>query len=190
MTIKGIYVFSREKPLGKIAVNDSIINGKGSFATRNIGKGEFITILKGQPVSTEEYPALCKQLGLSLDDPLQIQTNLFLILEPKSKAINHSCEPNVCLRDESSVYALRNIKQGEEITYDYSTTVGLNENWGMQCCCGSSQCRHLIGNIGTIPKLVLDHYVRENALPRFILLEHLDRIEGLIGMSHAVFRLT
>ncbi len=181
-------VFSREKPLGKIVVNNSAISGKGSFATRSIMKGEFITILKGQPVRTDEYPALCQQLGLSLDDPLQIQTNLFLILEPKSKAINHSCEPNVCLRDESSVYALRNIKQGEEITYDYSTTVGLNEDWQMQCCCGSSQCRHLIENIGTLPKPVLDRYVRENALPRFILLDHLERIERFDGMNHVALR--
>ena len=166
-------MFTRDKPLGKIIVNDSIISGQGSFATRDICKGEFITVLKGRPVTAAEYPSVCQKSGLTLDDPLQIQTNLFLILEASSKAINHSCDPNVCIREESSVYARRNIKKGEEITYDYSTTVGLNEHWQMPCCCGSTQCRGQIGNIATLPKEILNGYVKENALPRFILLEHL-----------------
>lgn len=173
-------MFTRDKPLGKIIVNDSIISGKGSFATRDIVKGEFITILKGKPVRKEEYPSICQTDNLSLDDPLQIQTHLFLILEPSSKAINHNCDPNVCIRDESSVYARRDIKKFEEITYDYSTTVGLNEDWKMECCCGAAQCRHVIGNVATIPQNVLELYIRENALPRFILLEHLDQRDQMV----------
>ena len=173
-------MFTRDKPLGKIIVNDSVISGQGSFATRDITKGEFITILKGRPVRQHEYPVICKELQLTNDDPLQIQTDLFLILEPSSKAINHSCEPNVCIREESSVYAKRDIRKNEEITYDYSTTVGLNEDWKMKCCCGSKQCRNEIGNIGTIPRPVLDRYLKENALPRFILMEHVDRLQPVV----------
>jgi hypothetical protein len=55
--------------------------------------------------------------------------------------VNHSCSPN-CETDEidGRVYinAIRNIKAGEELTYDYWLYDGDDE---AQCHCGSKKCR-------------------------------------------------
>ena len=39
---------------------------------------------------------------------------------------------------------MKPIKKGDEITIDYSTTVGENY-WKMTCLCGSKNCRKIIG---------------------------------------------
>jgi len=71
---------------------------------------------------------------------------------------------------------LRNISKGEEITYDYSTTVGPNipqSEWLMKCNCESEKCRKLIGNILTIPKDNLENYKRLGALQEYMTTEFL-----------------
>jgi len=42
------------------------------------------------------------------------------------------------------IVAMKPIKKGDEITIDYSTTVGENY-WKMNCLCGSKNCRKIIG---------------------------------------------
>ena len=37
-------------------------------------------------------------------------------------SVNHSCEPNCGIRNACGLVALRDIKDGEEITYDYCMT--------------------------------------------------------------------
>jgi len=55
--------------------------------------------------------------------------------------INHSCDANVWFHPtENKFLALRDIKQGEEITYDYGTTE-CNPKWLMDCLCGLDCCR-------------------------------------------------
>ena len=52
--------------------------------------------------------------------------------------MNHSCEPNVMLRDQR-VVVLRPIHPGEDVTFDYHTTeYELAEPFG--CRCGSARC--------------------------------------------------
>ncbi len=55
--------------------------------------------------------------------------------------VNHSCDPN-CETDESDgrvyITAIRNIKAGEELTYDYWLYDGDDE---APCRCGSRKCR-------------------------------------------------
>jgi uncharacterized protein len=56
------------------------------------------------------------------------------------KYLNHSCKPNAYLRiygKSVEVYALREIKKGEELTVDYGVTP---HKRGMQCHCGAEKC--------------------------------------------------
>jgi uncharacterized protein len=58
--------------------------------------------------------------------------------------MNHSCAPNCFLRvfnRRVEVYALRPIREGEELTVDYGATPHLN---GMHCRCGSPRCRGVL----------------------------------------------
>jgi uncharacterized protein len=60
--------------------------------------------------------------------------------------MNHSCEPNceTCLEgDKVFVYALRPIRPGEELTYDYNLRPGDPADGpdAYACRCGSERCR-------------------------------------------------
>ena len=56
--------------------------------------------------------------------------------------MNHSCEPNGGLRGEAVLVAMRDIKEGEEITFDYATTECIDGEW--ECLCGTPACRGTI----------------------------------------------
>ncbi len=152
----------------KIEVRSSSISGKGTFAIAKISKGEYITTLTGEPIPAREHKQICVHLGLSEDDPLQISEETYLILVPASKQINHSCAPNAGLRNVSDLYAVRDILPGEEIAYDYSTTVGMEDTWSMNCCCGAELCRGVIANVTTLPVNVINSYIELDAFPIFI----------------------
>lgn len=150
----------------KVEVKPSSISGNGTFAKEKISQGELITTLTGSPFTTQELQEFYR--GRVPDDPLQIDHHLYLILNYKSKVINHSCDPNSCLRNTSDLYALKDIQIGDEITYDYSATVGIHDDWRMDCNCRSPNCRKKLGNILTLPPSVLNKYLSLNAIQDFI----------------------
>lgn len=150
---------------------DTIKYGKGIAAKKKIRKGEIIWKLNGERISLKECTKRIKNGEESVTDPLQIGKYVFLDLDEFSRTFNHSCQPNAGLRKRSELFSLKDIEIGEEITYDYSTTVGPNissEVWTMACNCGSKKCRKIIGNILTIPKHILDEYKKNGALQDYI----------------------
>jgi hypothetical protein len=59
-------------------------------------------------------------------------------------AINHSCEPNIgFVTGEPVFHALREIAPGEELTWDYSTSL-MYRRWRLECCCRSPLCRGIV----------------------------------------------
>lgn len=52
--------------------------------------------------------------------------------------INHSCNPSVAARDRIVIYALTDIKEGQELTMDYREWDLIPE--GIQCWCKNKQC--------------------------------------------------
>jgi hypothetical protein len=97
-----------------------------------------------------------------------------LIVDPILKGsfgsrLSHSCDPN-CATVASvsmgkyviSMYAIKPIQQGEELTFDYcSVTESAKENKEAVCLCGTSQCR------GSYLSLIKD-----NSVTPFILTHH------------------
>jgi uncharacterized protein len=69
--------------------------------------------------------------------------------------INHSCDPNIWMRNENTLVARRNIASGEELTVDYAMFEGDESDvrpW--VCHCDSSLCRHRItGKDWRMPEL-------------------------------------
>lgn len=152
-----------------IEIRTSNISGKGTFAKKKILSGEYITTLSGTSINTDpDVSSICVELGISGDDPLQIDESLFLILDYASKTINHSCKPNTGLRNKSDLYAIQDINIDEEITYDYSTTSGINDAWTMNCGCTSEICRKIIGNVLSMPAITIVRYLKLDILPDFI----------------------
>lgn len=159
----------------KVRVGQSKISGKGLFAAEGIKRGETIRLFRGERVREEEIDARYEAGEFRWDDPFELGGGEYLILDNVSLAANHSCNPNAGFRGERELFALRAIKQGEEITYDYSTVVGKNapgeSDWLMPCACGAKQCRKRIGNWQSLPHTRLNYYKKLGALPSFVLVQ-------------------
>ncbi len=155
-----------------LEIHESKISGNGAFATRAYAKGELVHTLSGTPVSKAQIEKLVDDGTVAWDDPLQTGGETFIILDDLSRAINHSCDPNVGARGQGELFALRDIVSGEEITYDYSTVVGNGSAvWHMHCTCGAPHCRGLIGNWQTLPHERREYYVANHACLDFVLAE-------------------
>jgi len=115
----------------KFDIRRSKIGGKGCFATKDINKEEVIKRLSGEVVSRTEINKRILKGIERIDDPLQIGDDLFIDLDEPSYFFNHSCNPNAGIRRKSELFAIKGISKGEEITFDYSTTVGKDIDWIM-----------------------------------------------------------
>ncbi len=146
-----------------IYVSKSKIKGEGVFASRDIKKEEKICKMRGEKITAKDLYKT-SQLGRDIVvDPLQISEDNYLNMIRPYVLINHSCEPNAGIKNENLV-AIKKIKEGEEITYDYSST------WfdGFNCKCGSKVCRGHIGDFSGIPKNTQRKYLQLEIVPDFI----------------------
>jgi hypothetical protein len=128
----------------KIEVRDSRLGGKGLFTKLPIKKGEVVIVWGGTLMTEEDIKKGKYRKGTSVE----IDEGTYLAVklnEPSSKEdlMNHSCNPNLWLKDEVTLVAKRNIKKGEELTADYGTWVS-RPYWKMKCNCGSVLCRDTI----------------------------------------------
>ena len=74
-----------------------------------------------------------------------VKKNIWIDPLRPHKFLNHSCNPTAGARGITLI-AIRDIKEGEEITVDYSTIEGDNR-WEMLCSCEEKNCRKLIRSI-------------------------------------------
>lgn len=116
-----------------IEVRDSLISGRGLFATVLITKGKIVLLWNPKVLSREEAEKLSEY---EKKHYLYPEGEMMLWMQPPERYINHSCEPNTHVVGRSDV-ALRDIQPGEEITSDYMD-VGTE---GFKCHCGSASCR-------------------------------------------------
>ncbi len=121
------------------------MEGCGLFAKKNIKSGEIVFIKSGKIVTVKEADKLEKELG---EYCLQISEQFCLCPTTKEEVvdtaifINHSCEPNVGPQGEITFVALRDIKAGEELCYDYAMTTA--RKYELTWACGTSNCRRTI----------------------------------------------
>jgi SET domain-containing protein len=112
--------------------------GQGVFATTVIPKGAFVLRLGGERLRTSEVPPDC--FAMQIDDDLWLCSDGSLL----DDRVNHSCDPNTgFVRHDPALYALRDILPGEELTWDYSTSIS-EPGWRLDCLCGSTNCRDVI----------------------------------------------
>ena len=139
----------------KFVVRNSPIHGRGVYAARPIRAGERIIEYTGELISWKEAD---RRPPSDPDDPHH--TFLFSLGDGKrvidanvggnsARWINHSCDPN-CETEETDsgrvyIEALRDIRRGEELHYDYcliidgKITKKLKRKY--RCLCGAPQCR-------------------------------------------------
>lgn len=158
----------------KFEIHKSKVGGNGVFATEDLPKDSFVHTLEGVARTEHDFDLL-PEGEEAYNDPFQIyegateMDRVYIDLDELSRTFNHSCDPNCGIRNISDLYAIKEIKAGDEITYDYSTTVGrLEKAFSMECFCGAKRCRKIIGNINSIPMAELEEYKMRNALPAYI----------------------
>ncbi|MFA6278721.1 MAG: SET domain-containing protein-lysine N-methyltransferase [Candidatus Paceibacterota bacterium] len=95
--------------------------GLGMFAEEAIPRGACIIEYTGRPATPAEQKANRGKYLFWTSDSTMINGN---IKENKARFINHSCAPNceIDIRNRRIyVFAKKNIKASEELTYDYDT---------------------------------------------------------------------
>jgi SET domain-containing protein len=137
-------------------VRRSSIQGRGVFATRDIRKGEEVVEYKGEHIDDAEadkrYPFDENERHhtflFQLDDGSIIDAG---VRGNAAKYINHSCDPNCeAVEYDGRIFieALKNIKKGEELVYDYHFILEEPHNAANKklypCNCGSKKCRGTI----------------------------------------------
>jgi SET domain-containing protein len=138
------------KPDKILEVRRSRVHGRGVFALESIRKGARIIEYTGRRIPWSSVPE-------DLDDERTYYFGLDggkLVIDPKiggneAQWINHSCNPNCEAIEEDRgrvfIYALRNLRPGEELLYDYQLEVSVPRTKEVEeenrCTCGSSNCR-------------------------------------------------
>lgn len=107
-------------------------------AADSFAAGESVLHISGTPTSTKD------RYSIQVGEDTHIMPFPADTVEAQAEKCpwmftNHSCNPNVVIRDQQFV-ALRAIEANEAITFDYETT-----EWEMaepfQCACGAASCR-------------------------------------------------
>lgn len=134
-------------------VRDSMIHGKGVFATRKIPADTCVIEYIGERITAD---TAAERGSYNPDNPYH---TFYFSLEDgwmidggvngnDARWINHACEPNCEAREEDGrvfIYALRDIRRGEELNYDYGLIVEerhtptIKRAYG--CRCGAHSCR-------------------------------------------------
>lgn len=137
-------------------VRTSSIQGRGVFAGRDIQKGTRVIEYRGERIDQA-------QESLRYDDDAMDRHHTFLFkisdeisIDGNSEGnsaryINHSCDPNCeAVNEEGRIWieAIRNIKRGDELTYDYNYEVdgpiSAEDRQFYICHCGTVKCRGTI----------------------------------------------
>lgn len=148
----------------KVYISESI-TGKGVFAKVPIKPRETLFYLTGRLITFDEAVSIPQ-------GEYSVQIGIDRYVDPWSPAryLNHSCTPNAGFVDEVRLISLGHIAAGEEIRFDYSTTM-LERCWELDCSCQSPRCRGRIQDFDLLPTALQTHYLRLGIVQEFIVNE-------------------
>jgi hypothetical protein len=113
--------------------------GRGLFARERVRAGEMLLVWGGDVVTGEMLKWMSEEKHRLA---VQIEEDLYLVTPNEGPAdwVNHSCDPNAGLVGQIVLVALRDIRPGEEVCFDYATSDGSPYD-EFECGCGSPHCR-------------------------------------------------
>jgi hypothetical protein len=135
----------------KLTIQESAIEGRGLFATKDLPSNLVVIRLAGRLVSSSELASLIGEAKADLSAPyvdtLTIYEDVHLVSPPASMVHfgNHSCDPNLWHVGPYDIATRKPVAAGEELTIDYGTQSGAS-GFSMTCDCGSPQCRRFISS--------------------------------------------
>jgi SET domain-containing protein len=136
--------------------------GRGVFATRAIPAGSVIM----------NYTGPLLKYGQTSPTTLALQIGPDLYMGESGQAddfVNHCCDPNAGMKIDGTdvrLVAIRDITPGEQITFDYSTTMD-EDDFEFDCLCGSSACRGRIRDFKHLPGVLRRRYADAGIVPGY-----------------------
>lgn len=144
----------------KVYIGDTEVYGWAVFARDDIYAGEVIAHFDGEILETEGSAMQLPRHGPVFFGQHAIQIGRHKWqdgpLDGVARCIAHSCEPNCGIKNLNEVVAMRYIKKGDEITWDYETTE--DSDFRMECKCGTPTCRGVVGAFSLMPQDVRERY--------------------------------
>lgn len=135
----------------RLIVRDTISKGLGVFTKAAFDVGDVVVC--GMPVSIS---------AIRTDHSFQVEFDKHVELDEPARLINHSCDPNLGVKNNKNggydFIAIKEIKVGDELTWDYCTTEYCSISIKGQCLCGSSICREKITGFVGLPKDLIKKY--------------------------------
>jgi hypothetical protein len=161
--------------------------GNGLFASKDIKKGELILHVDLSRDKTYSRKEISSNPKLQSEHCDYAGRGKYTISFHPYSYMNHSCNPNVFVKHKtikiSDFIAMKDIKKGEELTYDY----GVNAmdqfergDWVINCKCGEKNCRKKIpGSFFKQPQSIQKKYYKY--LPYFIRRKYKKYFLRLVG---------
>ena len=164
--------------MAEVFVCKSKIHGIGVVAARDFQKGETVLEIDDSRIVNEENP-LNPAIGEFEYHCDYLESGKTVLMKSPERHINSSCDP-VCfvktIEGIRYVTALKNIKSGEEITYDYIINCHGGEVW--QCNCRSQKCRkRIVSSFFDLPIELQLEYLP--LLDDWFIKEHKEKIDKL-----------
>lgn len=119
----------------------------------NKGVGVYTSI----PIKKGEIAYTCEIETADLPNSVyasQVAMDKWILFTLIGRSVNHSCDPNCGVTFDGANWhfvAMRDIKEGEEITYDYDMMNYVVENFP-RCLCQSSKCRGEVKGFKILPE--------------------------------------
>ncbi len=141
----------------KVEMRESPISGCGLFAKEAIKKGELMVDFSTGRGKYVDLKVADKFYQNGNDNQIQIDDNRFFYATTDDEIesadfLNHSCDPNLGMDGSLKFVAMRDIKPGEELTFDYAMSE--SSDYKIECKCRAANCRKIItGNDWKIPEL-------------------------------------
>lgn len=135
-----------------VLTKESVIHGVGIYAKKNIKKGTRIMEYVGEKITKKESDRRADiPLSENKKNPELGAVYIFTLNKKydvdghvkynTARYINHSCNPNCesdIIRNKIWIIAIRDIKKGEELSYNYGYDFDSYEDH--PCRCGSYNC--------------------------------------------------
>lgn len=162
-----LHVLDPYTPASPFALGETHL-GKAVFAAQPFAAGDKIVAFTGRRLPAHRLPRRMNGRG---DRFVQVARDAYL--GPSGAIddlINHSCAPNAGLcfdGDAAMLVAIRPITAGEEISWDYSTSLA-DAGWQMECACGAPECRGIVASFDTVPEERRRWYLARNLVAPYL----------------------
>ncbi len=139
--------------------------GRAVFATQRIAKGETLAAFAGETYWSDTATGLP---ACMVDHAIQTGPGTFVHAEGRlAELFNHSCAPNVGVRNLVQLFAAREIAPGEEVCWDYRCSE--NSDWVLpDCKCGAQDCDKTIGGFLSLPERKKQAYLKEGMISEWL----------------------